>query len=177
MTVYHARSHYRQPKKRIVNYIPPDRCHIHLLSPLNSRSILSEKSDSAAALTSFTAPPSETKDWMMTLTKEHRPTKEPRPEKDSELYWERNIESCVDVNGRETDDDDDDKTKDEGSTGSDISEELDEEEVEERDEECGRGDVVLDFQSEGGSFKNSAGSRFERNWRSESEKMTGSSYV
>ena len=37
--------------------------------------------------------------------------------------------------------------------------------------------VALDFQSEGGSFKKSVGSHFERNWRSESEKMTGCSYV
>ena len=116
-----------------------------------------------SAMTSFAAPLPGTKD-VSRLT----PNKESHYSTIDSPPTEKKIQE----------DDEDEKTKageegeeEEGSTGSDVSDN----EMEEDGD--GHGKVALDFQSEGGSFKNPAGCRFERNWRSESEKMTGCSYV
>ena len=71
--------------------------------------------------------------------------------------------------------DEDEKPDGDYTSGSDAS---DNEMEYEDDDDCYKGKVALDFQSEGGSFKKPGRSRFDRNnWRGESEKMTGCSYV
>ena len=130
---------------------------------------MSEASESASALTSFAAPLPGAKD-VSRLTP------------NLESYYSTIDANTPPLDKRKSEDEEEeeeeDVKKEEGSTGSDVSDnEMYDDDDDDEKGEYRQGNVTLDFQSEGGSFKNPAGCRFERNWRSESEKMTGCSYV